>query len=283
MKLSSILKEYGLIDKAVKLVRHPYNKPDVKEIYDKGFIEDYQQEQGKPVFDKCDYILSFLGTNNTNAIFLGCYKIINKCEGQEKLDKMPLRFPYPEYFTSGVYYDMQLTDIMSDLINRLVIDWGKSTICWHQWIEHDKNIIAIYSPKDKREVKAFKSYDKTLLTYDELYTIVQDPITYDDWHFALSNVNCIYIILDKETGKQYIGSTYGQDGILGRWKNYALTKDGGDIGIKEELNMRPLAYNHFQYSILRVLPKTITPDEAISIETLYKEKLGSKMFGNNRN
>ena len=54
MKLSSILKEYGLEGKAVKLIRHPYNKPDVREIYDKGFIEAYQQEQGDSVFDNCE-------------------------------------------------------------------------------------------------------------------------------------------------------------------------------------------------------------------------------------
>ena len=91
------------------------------------------------------------------------------------------------------------------------------------------------------------------------------------------------LVLDKKTGNQYIGSTYNQDGIFGRWKNYADTKDGGDVGLKELLKSRPDAYKNFQYTILRVLSKCITPEEAINIESLYKEKLGTRVYGLNMN
>ena len=36
MRLSTILKDYGLSIENTKLVRHPLNKKDVREIYSKG-------------------------------------------------------------------------------------------------------------------------------------------------------------------------------------------------------------------------------------------------------
>ena len=137
--------------------------------------------------------------------------------------------------------------------------------------------------KSLREIKEFKDYESTILSFSELETIINEPITYDDWYFALSNVNGIYLIIDREAGYQYIGSAYGADGILGRWKHYIETKDGGNIGISTELKIRPNAYKNFQFTILRILPKTITADEAIHIENLYKQKLCTRELGMNRN
>lgn len=287
MKLSSVLREYGIDIKNTKIVRHPYNKQEIKKIYDSGFIEAYQCEQGNAVFDNCKYILAFLGTSNTNAMFLGCYEIGKRYEGEEKKQRMPSGFPYPEYFEHGYYYEMSKTDKMSDLENRLVIDWGKSTRSWHQWAENDKDIIAVYSPKNMREVKEFKSYEETVLSFSELQTIINDPITYEDWRISLSNVNGIYLICDTILNKLYIGSTYNDDGIWGRWKCYAETHDGGDEGIKRLLSDQKNrdAYLNFQFSILRILPKQIIPDEAIAIENLYKTKFNirNSIYGLNDN
>ncbi|MBF1034889.1 MAG: GIY-YIG nuclease family protein [Candidatus Nanosynbacter sp.] len=42
----------------------------------------------------------------------------------------------------------------------------------------------------------------------------------DDWCRALRSRKGVYLITDKNTGKQYVGSAYGEDGILGRWSVY---------------------------------------------------------------
>jgi Fe2+ or Zn2+ uptake regulation protein len=77
--------------------------------------------------------------------------------------------------------------------------------------------------------------------------------------------------------------TYNTDGIYGRWKCYVDTHHGGDVGIIAELISRPNAYEKFVFTILRVLPKIITPEETTSIESLYKQKLGTRIFGMNNN
>lgn len=45
----------------------------------------------------------------------------------------------------------------------------------------------------------------------------------------------------------------------------------------------PNRFENFQFTILQVLPKTLTAEEVIGIENLYKRKLLSINFGMNEN
>ena len=162
---------------------------------------------------------------------------------------------------------------MEDLVDRLIIDWGKSTLSWFQWAENDKEVLSIAS----REEIPFPGYESFIKSYSELAEIISavdgGNDRYRKWREALSNVNAIYLICDTKHNKQYIGSTYNDEGVLGRWTNYIKTKDGGDVGIKEHLKKYPDAYLDFQFTILKILPKPISIDEATQVESLYKIKL----------
>lgn len=176
-------------------------------------------------------------------------------------------------------FDLRPTDIMSDLRERLIIDWGKATVSWHQWATNKKAVLAIQA-NQKYE---FKGFDKMILKYSQLKEIISDKILYENWHTALSSVYAIYLIVDETDGKQYIGSAYGEGGLLARWKCYVDTKHGGDAKLKEIICNSPERYENFQFSILQVLPKTISPEEVIEIENLYKNKLLTRKFGLNTN
>jgi len=93
----------------------------------------------------------------------------------------------------------------------------------------------------------------------------------------------IYLIEDTETGKQYVGSAYGKDGLFGRWLCYVTTHHGGNKGMREVICDFPDRYHDFQFSILQILPKTLTDEEVIHIESLWKSKLLSIRFGMNDN
>ena len=100
----------------------------------------------------------------------------------------------------------------------------------------------------------------------------------------LSATKGIYLISDTKTGKLYVGSAYGEDGIWGRWKDYARTKGHGNNKTLKELIQNDKGYgNNFKFSILMLLPNTITADQAIKKETLFKNKLGTNTFGLNNN
>ena len=94
---------------------------------------------------------------------------------------------------------------------------------------------------------------------------------------ALSSVNGIYLIRDKSSGKLYVGSAYGEDGLYGRWLNYAHNGHGGN---KELKGLDP---NQFEFSILEIIPPTSSAEEVIHRENRWKEKLGTRAFGLNAN
>lgn len=270
MHLSSIFKEYGIDINQTKLVRHPLNKTDIAEVYAQGFIEAYQASQTNNPFDKCRYIATFMGSNQgTEAKFIGLYEIKDKIVGKAVTEQMPEGYPYPDHFDENhQYYVMEKLDVMNELDNKLIIQWGESYRQWAQWAANDKEVVSIAN----REEVPFPGYEYVIADYTRLGEIISDP-RYSKWNEALSNINAIYLICDKKRSKQYIGSTYGTQGLLGRWTDYYKTKDGGDVGIKSHLNEHPKAFLDFQFTILKVLQKPISINEATDVESLYKNKL----------
>ena len=150
---------------------------------------------------------------------------------------------------------------------------------WHQRGSSEKPIVSLL-PDEK---KVFSGFEDLVLSYDELKDILSNPTAYEAWHAALSSVYAIYLIVDRETGKQYVGSAYGSGGLLGRWSCYVGTHHGNNKLMHELICKYPERYNSFQFSILQILPKTLTADEVVAIESRYKRKLLSIEFGMNGN
>ena len=110
-----------------------------------------------------------------------------------------------------------------------------------------------------------------------------NPSIYEAWHTALSAVYAIYLIVDRENGRQYVGSAYGENGLLGRWTSYVKTQHGNNKRMKDLICAYPERYRYFQFSILQILPKTLTPEEVIETESRFKRKLLSIQYGMNDN
>ncbi len=166
-----------------------------------------------------------------------------------------------------------------DLKERVIIRW-ENPISWHQWIKNDMEVLEI-SPG--LHYKRFTDYFDLILTFNELKEIVSNQ--YSDWRSVLSSIKGVYLITDTHTGKLYVGSAYGESGIWGRWSEYVATNGhGGNKSLLELIEAdAEYACKHFQFSILMLLPKTCTPDMAVSKEQLFKNKLGTNAFGLNNN
>ena len=124
-------------------------------------------------------------------------------------------------------------------------------------------------------------YEKVLLTYNELKEIVENTTDYELWQTALSAINAVYLIVDMETGSQYVGSAYGKDGL--RWRFYVDSLHGNNKLMKDLICNHPDRYKHFQFSILQILSKSTPDEEIIHAEALWKKKLCSVQFGMNDN
>lgn len=276
--LSDILRRAEINPTRVKLIRHSVKHERFRLCYKKGFWQEYQSVQKEGFFNNCDYVLSFISEQGTSAKLLGCFHVGETTAANH--ENMPDGFPLQEMFDGTLYFTgLKKTDIFSDLAERLIIDWGKSTISWHQWATNEKPVLAITeNPK-----YIFKGFDEILLDFSELEEIISDKTLYENWHTALSSVNAVYLIADKSDGRLYVGSAYGQGGLLGRWTEYIRTKHGGNKKLQKLLEASPERFRQFQFSVLQILPPSLNPAQVIEIESRYKKKLLSIPFGLNDN
>ncbi len=279
MKLQKLLIDIDL--SRTKLVRHNISNDTIAHNYPLGYIEIYQRIQPENKFKNTDYVLSFLGDEGTKGKYLGCYKL-NGFEPY-KTELLPIDFYLgSETFSNCVMWNMERTDILSDWIDRLVIDWGKGTINWCQNGTTEKEILYISPSVSEIE---FTSYDQILIPYQTLRTIVYNRKQFHEWENKLSAIAGIYLITDTKTGKHYVGSASGEDGgIWQRWSDYAHTKHGGNSQLVKLIATDPDYSNNFLYSILEVFPIKRDKHEVLEYEQLYKRKLQSLIpFGLNEN
>lgn len=284
MKLNEILALRGLPLSEILITRNTINKDSrdyIKELIALGHFDFYQSVQKRDIFKKCKYVVSFTDMPGTKALLYGVFYI----KGVKEIEMLPqelIAIKEPENWGAGPYfkYDMQRVNMLKDMEERMVIDWGKLAIKWYQK-DLEKEIIEILP---QGFFKPFPGYQDVLLSFDELTKIIQNPDANRQWQLMLSNVCGVYLILDKNNdGQQYVGSAYGKDGIWGRWSSYVATKHGNNIKLKELLSQYPEEYKNFQFSILHVLPNSALKEEVTQLETTVKEKLGSRAFGLNAN
>lgn len=272
LTINELLYKRGLPqDAKSKFVRHADIRFPLYDHY-KFDIEKfllYQSEQSNPIFHNCDYIVSFLGDEGRKSRFIGVYKVDGFKVGSNNL----------------FYYNLREVAGFEDIKERVIVDWVSIPRSWHQWISNveEKPIIEVL-PVDTFNRKSFSDYLDFILDFSELKEIIQNKDTFKEWHLMLSAVKGIYLILDKSTGNKYIGSAYRENGILGRWEEYVNTNGhGNNKRLKALIDGDKNYSRHFQFTILMTLPKTMTSQEVIKREQLFKEKLGSRSFGLNEN
>jgi hypothetical protein len=132
--------------------------------------------------------------------------------------------------------------------------------------------------------RAFSGFEDIDLSFEELETLVRNSRA--DWRAALSNVKGVYLISDITTGKRYIGSAYGDQGIWARWCAYVASGHGGNIELRALVSDPTLDYCRkcFRFALLEYRPSP-TPDELIlAREAFWKRILLTRgEYGLNRN
>lgn len=269
----------------IKMVRHQDNRlknlannpVDLNDLYetDRQKFESYQGSQGRDVLN-CDYFASFLGLENRRAKFVGFYKVKGKLSEQEYIKNHPTYYDFWVKIyksASNYFYDFEIVNGFDDLIDRVIIDWGGGALSWAQ--NNIKKEVVEILPKGY--VKEFQGYLELLLSYGELTKLIGNPESNRILHNRLTAVNGIYLITDRKTGGQYVGSAYGKNGIWGRWAIYSKDGHGGDKLLKELFDREGQEYKYnLNFSILQTLPSGLTNREVVAYEVLFKNKLGRK-------
>jgi hypothetical protein len=281
LTLEHLLTPFGLdTSRSTKLVRHQEQGIDVSALHRAGQFEFYQTFQGRPVFANCDQIISFLGGSGTHATFVGVYNVLG-VTGPRAI-KLPKAFLFPKMYVSDVYvYDLVRDERFDALIDRLVIDWGAGTRSWVQKFREGEKEVVEFLPRGY--IKEFPGFLDFILRFDELKSMIENPTANREWHRMLGSVAGVYLILDTRTGRQYVGSAYGNGGIIARWSQYARSGHGGNAQLKVLFDERPNARVDLQFSVLQTLSPSLTAREVIAYEQRHKEKLGSRAHGLNSN
>lgn len=272
-------------EKRIKLIRHSGNvMPDsiIYKDYDgpvyKLYLTNYelflkwQQEQTDSKMKNVDYLIVFLAEEGCECRFIGVFK--NNGFKHSTMEGVSV-------------YDIQEIEGFEALKDKVVIEWGKGTLQWMQNWTTEKAVTRIEQKGDVDGIPPFSRYEDVILNLSQLRKVVKDK----EWQSKLESVNCVYLILDKGTGKQYVGVTYKdmkpgiKNGILGRWTEYAMTGHGNNKLLVALLADKGISYaeQNFQWTILETLPLNVTPKVAIDRESLYKKKFGTKEHGYNEN
>lgn len=252
-----------------------------KEPYDIFLIDgfkDWQERQTSKNWSR-KYILSLIYYDKDVWMFGGVYKVLS-------IEPKPVE---DIEGWKGWKYETELTDKATDYIGRAFFRFKKEFRASYPTLELDPKIgdpiakMPLSHILDKRvALTDFLGFDKVNIDYKTLKYIVSDNII--SWKSPLSNAKGVYLIVDTLTGKQYVGSAYGDACIWQRWEQYAKDGHGGNVELKELLKVNGEDYKfNFKYSILEVCNMNLGNDYVIERENHWKEVLLTRRFGLNKN
>jgi hypothetical protein len=252
-------------------------------------LSAFAGSQERLVYKDADIILTFVALPGTKALFRTAH--IN--HGQISFNQYKKYYkgykPFLNYRKNNsreenvlddlYFYKLEDSNLLESYKNRLVIEWGKSTVSWVQ-SSTEKEVTEIYP---KGFVSLFPGWDKVHLSHKELTEIINNPNGNKDWYEYLSRHSGVYVIFDSTSGNQYVGSASGGNGIWSRWEGYAKTGHNGNKALKVLAVKNPDFANNFTYSLHHVFPRTVSKNDVLYYESLLKNKLGSRAFGLNEN
>ena len=274
LTFNQLLRIAGLSPDQVRLVRHTPERAHHRAVFDAAMknektFREYQERQDTAQvvaqFRAAKHLAAFVVEPTTKqTVFMGVWDQL----GERKPKTDPFSGKPPK--ATSVAFSTRLREELDTYRGRLVIAWGDGERAWVQRADsQDKQIIEI---RKERVDPPFPGFAALRHPLDEIETV---PI---QWAEALRSVRGIYLIVHRETGQQYVGSAYGADGFLGRWKSYA-DGHGGNVGLKE----LGAPADAFDVAILEVVGSAEMEKEIFARETLWKKKLGTRVKQLNRN
>jgi predicted GIY-YIG superfamily endonuclease len=114
-----------------------------------------------------------------------------------------------------------------------------------------------------------------MLTKQDLDIVVKQSI--ESWRTALASVAGVYVIADRHTGRLYVGSATGVQGIWSRWCAYSRTGHGNNQELRELLKKEGDVYaGHFQFGVLEIADTHASDADILRRESHWKELLRTR-------
>jgi hypothetical protein len=281
MNFADLLKSNAIDPNGVIVLRHRPFEPQLRKILpwlaaEKPEVYNaYQQTQGEKLEKsmlRASHIASFIGHEPGKAVFIGVYEIHgSKPLTFEQYWNVPAYVEMKAYGMRGfvgdrpslLQFDLVPTSFQAQWKGKLIVGWPPPERSW--WRRANRNdfpVLAIL--EDSMLDAAMPSWEDIDLSWDELGAL---PLR---WRAALSQWRGIYYIFDESDGKAYVGSAYGADNLLGRWRNYAASGHGGNRLLKQR------DPRYFKFSILQRVSPDLESADVIRLEKTWKERLHTR-------
>ena len=240
--------------------------PTPLEAFLEGRFKEWQDTQNNKNFE-CDSVLSLISLEGEHWLFVGVYRILGVSVGTNS--------PY--------LYQTELLPNQDDLIGRVIVHYkreGRASYIWGH--KYGKNLKVSEIKPTRISISEFPGFNNIVLSHRQLKIIVaQQELS---WKTALSNVKGVYLISDSFSGKHYVGSATGNDGLWKRWESYAKTGHGGNSELKSLIVDKGNEYaDNFQYTVLEIADFHSTDNFIVDRECHWKDVLLSRRFGYNSN
>ena len=275
IRFNLLLSSVGLDLSDVRLLRHKERSAPGRSPYDlwrdnPPLFEAYQARQGvtqRSNFGDAHFWASFVVTPTDETLFAGIHHIT----GRELLTVDAPMIQRDEINPAGSCdtYAATRTELLADLIGRLVVDWGTGTRAWIQRADkQDKVVLEIRRVFEEPDFPGFQRFVEPLSRISSLPK---------GWVQALRASRGVYLLTCPRTREQYVGSATGEGGFWQRWLDYFDTGHGGNVELKSR---EPSDY---QVAVLEVAGSAASAENVLHMEALWKAKLQSREMGLNRN
>ncbi len=269
MKLIDLLTLAGVDSSNFKIHCARGTHPTPLEAFFDGKFKQWQEFQSKKNFQR-KHILSLIHLGGKRWLFAGFYEVLDVKKGKWRKHDCYI-------------YSTKEINGLDHLTGKVEVIFDKSFRASYLRGEKYVDQLMIAAIREQRlTIGDFPGFNDVLLSYPMLQTLVRESTP--SWKSILSSIAGVYVITETTTGKHYVGSAYGGDGIWQRWATYAKTGHGGNKELRALLRNKGKDHaQHFQFSLLEVCDIHSSDEHIIGRETHWKNVLRSREFGLNKN
>lgn len=227
---------------------------------------------------------SFVVGTNSEASFVGMYRIAGWRDlSALELDANTRRRALNERYRGRSFsqlaaesgrdgravFDLVPLPELSDLKGRLVVQRTPGRA--YMRLAENTKLTVLEIKRDPRFSPPPPDWRDFVVSTDDLRVLPRD-------HAArLAGWRGVYLITDERDGARYVGSAYGVENLLGRWRAHVAK----DKGVTAELGQRDTS--SFRFSILQLLLHDADATDVQAMEANWKTRLHTRSWGLNKN
>ena len=231
---------------------------DPLDVYLEGRFDEWQSRQNQKNFER-PLVVSLIALGRANNwLFAGVHDA-EGCEWSEEHN----------------FYVYRLTrrPAPNEMDGRLIVRFARPGRQPYLLAEKWSDTIDVLEMRpEKLRIAEFPGYRSAMLTKQHLDIVVGQAI--ESWRSALANVAGVYVIADRRTGKLYVGSATGEEGIWNRWCAYSVTGHGGNDELIALLRNEAAGYaENFQFGVLEIADTHASVEDILRRESHWKDLL----------